>query len=105
MKNKLFYVEDYTVVVNQDIFHRNNECKWKYVGTWGDMLEDTSKQLIKKSFSENELSELFITFGHYTSILEIVKENLVKRNKEIQKEILKIKKIFLAYQTVIVTEC
>ena len=65
------------------------------------MLEDTSKQLIKKSFSENELSELFIAFGHYTSILEIVKENLVKRNKEIQKEINK----FFAYQTVIVSEC
>lgn len=89
MKNKLIYIEDYTVIINQNVFHRNNEYEWKYVGTWGDMLEPTTKQQIKKHFPNDKISELFIAFGHYTSILEIVKENLVKRNKEIQKEILK----------------
>ena len=89
MKKKLNYMEDYTVITNQNVFHRNNEYEWKYVGTWGDMLGPTTKQQIKKRFPNNKISELFIAFGHYTSILEIVKENLVKRNKEIQKEILK----------------
>ena len=48
MKNKLIHIEDYAVIINQNIFHRNNEYEWKYVGTWGDMLELTIKQLIKK---------------------------------------------------------
>lgn len=48
MKNKLIHIEDYAVIINQNIFHRNNEYEWKYVGTWGDMLEPTIKQLIKK---------------------------------------------------------
>jgi len=89
MKNKLIYIEDYTVIINQNVFHRNNEYEWKYVGTWGDMLEPTTKQLVKKYFHENELSELFVAFGHYTSTLEIVKENLINRNKEIQNKIIK----------------
>lgn len=33
MKNKLNYMEDYTVITNQNVFHRNNEYEWKYVGT------------------------------------------------------------------------
>ena len=53
------------------------------------MLEPTTKQLVKKYFHENELLELFVAFGHYTSTLEIVKENLINRNKEIQEKIIK----------------
>ncbi len=89
MENELYYIEDFTVVRNQNIFHRSNEDEWKYVGTWGDLLESKSKQLIQANLASKDISSLFIAFGHYTSTLEIIKQNLINRNKYILHENLK----------------
>lgn len=87
MENKLVYVEDFTVITNQNIFQRNKEDEWKYVGTWGDLLEPKSKQLILANLATKDLSNLFIAFGHYTSTFEIIKQNLINRNKYILQNI------------------
>ena len=89
MKNKLIHVGDYTVITNPIFFHRENDYEWKYVGIWADLLDDQSKHIINQHFPTKDLSSLFIAFGHYTSTLDIVKKNLINRNKEIQEEILK----------------
>lgn len=89
MGNELIYIEDFTIIKNQTMIHRNNEDEWKYVGIWGDMLDEKLSCLIKSYFSSDCLSNLFIAFGHYKSTLEIIQENLSKRNKYNQGEFLK----------------
>ena len=91
MENELIYIEIFTVIKNQNIFHRDNEAEWKYVGTWGDLLDDKSKHLIEKTFPENKLEKLFIAIGHYATTLEIIKQNLINRNNDILQEISKKK--------------
>ncbi len=89
MENELIYIEDFTVVKDQTIFHRNKEDEWKYVGTWGDLLEEKNKQIIQLHFPAISISSLFIAFGHYSTAVDILQENLVRRNKHIQEQILK----------------
>ena len=38
---ELFYLEDYeNLNFNQSVlFHRENECEWRYVGIWADMFD------------------------------------------------------------------
>jgi len=80
MANELIHFNDYTIVVNQSIFHRENDYEWKYVGIWGDLLDDKMKDLLKQKFPDYSLSELFIAYGNFNTPVEIINENLTKRN-------------------------
>lgn len=89
MKNELIHIKNITIIKNQTIFNRNNEDEWKYVGSWGDIVKKEISCSIKSYFPTDSLNELFIAFGHYESTLEIIQENLSKRNKYNQEEFLK----------------
>ena len=63
-----------------------NDYEWKYVGVWGDMLEEDFKIAMKKAFSSDNITELFVAKGEYESVMAILQENLRKRNEYNQEE-------------------
>lgn len=57
------------------LFHRENECEWRYVGIWADMLDKS----ILNSDEENK-KDFLVLFKEYDSLLQVLQENLRLRN-------------------------
>ncbi len=57
------------------LFHRENECEWRYVGIWADMLE---KSIF--DFGEKSKIDFFVLFKKYDTPLQALQENLQLRN-------------------------
>lgn len=57
------------------LFHRENECEWRYVGIWADMLDKSILEL-----EEANTKAFLVLFKEYDSPLHIVQENLRLRN-------------------------
>ena len=57
------------------LFHRENECEWRYVGIWADMLDKSILEL-----EEANTRAFLVLFKEYDSPLQIVQENLRLRN-------------------------
>ncbi len=86
MENEIVYFNGCTVIKNQNVFHRENDYEWKYVGVWGDLLEEDFKMAMKKAFSSENITELFVAKGEYGSVMAMLQENLRKRNEYNQEE-------------------
>jgi len=74
------------------LFHRENECEWRYVGIWADML---GKSIL--DFSEENKKIFLVLFKEYDTPLQALQENLQIRNLynqyKVNKQELEIQKV------------
>ena len=57
------------------LFHRENECEWRYVGIWADMLDKSILEL-----DQEDVKDFLVLFKEYDNPLQILQENLRLRN-------------------------
>ena len=57
------------------VIHRENECEWRFVGIWADMLD---KSIL--DFDEENKKDYLVLFEEYDSPLQVLQENLRLRN-------------------------
>ncbi len=62
-------------MISSVLFHRENECEWRYVGIWADMLDKSILEL-----EETNTKTFLVLFKEYDTPLQIVQENLRLRN-------------------------
>ena len=66
----------HNLIMNRSVlFHRENECEWRYVGIWADMLDKSILEL-----EETNTKAFLVLFKEYDTHLQIVQENLRLRN-------------------------
>ncbi len=66
----------HNLIMNRSVlFHRENECEWRYVGIWADMLDKSILEL-----EETNTKAFLVLFKEYDTPLQIVQENLRLRN-------------------------
>ena len=66
----------HNLIMNRSVlFHRENECEWRYVGIWADMLDKSILEL-----EETNTKTFLVLFKEYDTPLQIVQENLRLRN-------------------------
>ena len=66
----------HNLIMNRSVlFHRENECEWRYVGIWADMLDSCILGI-----GIANLSDYLILFKEYNNQLQILQDNLRLRN-------------------------
>lgn len=66
----------HNLIMNRSVlFHRENECEWRYVGIWADMLD---KSIL--DFNEENKNDFLILFKEYDTLLQALQDNLQLRN-------------------------
>ena len=57
------------------VIHRENECEWRFIGIWADMLD---KSIL--DFDEKNKKDFLVLFMEYDNPLQVLQENLRLRN-------------------------
>lgn len=66
----------HNLIMNRSVlFHRENECEWRYVGIWADMLD---KSIL--DFNEENKNDFLVLFKEYDTLLQALQDNLQLRN-------------------------
>ena len=66
----------HNLIMNQSVlFHRENECEWRYVGIWADMLDKSILEL-----DQEDVKDFLVLFKEYDNPLQVLQENLRLRN-------------------------